>query len=123
MPLVHALDAPTFAVPGCSFTGLAAPSRGARENSVWLVQVEPGAPGLPHSVTREEIFVATDGRAEIRLEGELHTLGPGDTAVVPANTEFSIAKPHGEPFRAVVVLPVGGQAVTSDGAFTPPWAT
>src|SRR4051812_47999772 len=122
MPVITALDAPTFEVPGCRFTGLAAPSRGASENSVWTIVVEPGSPGLPHSVTREEIFVATEGAAELRLDGETRALRAGDAAVIPADTEFTLANPNAEPFRAVVVLPVGGQAVTRDGSFTPPWA-
>ena len=122
MTVIPSATAPTFDVPGVRFTGLAAPSRGASENSVWLIAIEPGAPGTPHSVTREEIFVATHGRAELQLDGTTQVLEPGDAAVVPAHTRFSLANPHDEPFHAVVVLPVGGQAVTDEGEFTPPWA-
>ena len=122
MSVIPFAGAPTFDVPGIRFTGLAAPSRGASENSVWLIAIEPGAPGMPHSVTREEIFVATQGQAELVLDGATQVLTPGDAAVVPAHTPFSLANPHDEPFHAVVVLPVGGQAVTGDGEFTPPWA-
>src|SRR4051794_41261617 len=112
MPLIAAADAPTYELPGVRFTGLAAPSRGASENSVWVIAVEPGAPGAPHSVTREEIFVATHGRAELTLGGVTRALQAGDAAVVPAHAQFNLANPHDEPFQAVVVLPVGGQAVT-----------
>jgi mannose-6-phosphate isomerase-like protein (cupin superfamily) len=122
MPVITSADAPTFDLPGVRFTGLAAPSRGATENSVWTITVEPGAPGVPHSVTREEIFVATEGAGEIRIGDTTLALSPGDAAVVPADTEFALSNPHAEPFRAVVVLPVGGQAVTAEGQFTPPWA-
>jgi mannose-6-phosphate isomerase-like protein (cupin superfamily) len=123
LPVIAHTDAPTFEVPGYRFTGLAAPSRGASENRVWTIAVARGAPGLPHSVTREEVFVAIEGRAEMTLDGAVQPLAPGDAAVVPAGTEFALANPYAEPFRAVVVLPVGGQAVTADGTFTPPWAT
>ncbi|HET6551574.1 MAG TPA: cupin domain-containing protein [Solirubrobacter sp.] len=122
MPVIAHTDAPTFELEGVRFTGLAAPSRGARENCVWTIAIEPGAPGVPHAVTREEVFVALEGRAELKLDGVTQTLAPGDAAVVAAETQFSLANPYDEPFRAVVVLPVGGQAVTADGAFTPPWA-
>lgn len=122
MVMITAAEAPVFALAGCTFTGLAAPSRGASENSVWRIAVEPGAPGVPHSVTREEIFVALSGSAELTLGGVVQTLRAGDAAVVPAASEFSLANPHQEPFLAVVVLPVGGQAVTAEGTFTPPWA-
>src|SRR5262245_64241048 len=101
MPVITSRDAPTFEVPGVRFTGLAAPSRGASENSVWTITVEPGAPGVPHAVTREEIFVATSGTGEIRIADQTLTLTPGDAAVIPAGTEFALANPNSEPFNAV----------------------
>ena len=67
--------------------------------------------------------MAIEGAGEIRIGDATLVLEPGDAAVVPADTEFCVSNPHAEPFRAVVVLPVGGQAVTADGPFTPPWAT
>jgi mannose-6-phosphate isomerase-like protein (cupin superfamily) len=47
----------------------------------------------------------------------------GDSLVVPAGAAFSLSNPGASVFEAVVVLPVGGQAVVGDEApFTPPWA-
>ncbi len=123
MPIIAAGSAPQLAIPGLHVVGRAAPSRGARESCVWEVEVAPGAPGTPHQVSREEIFLCLDGRAEAEVGGERVALGPGDTLVVPANTSFKLANPGTEPFRAVCVLPVGGQALLPGGApFTPPWA-
>ena len=123
MPVVSATEAPTFRIPHAVFTGLASPSRGAAETSVWRVTVEPGAPGAEHSVDREEVFVALSGRAVARLDGVEHRIGAGDALIVPANRAFSLANPHEEPFEAVVALPVGGRARTGDAEpFTPPWA-
>ena len=123
MPVISASDAPRFALPGVTFTGLAAPSRGARETAVWRIALDPGAPGAPHRVTREEIFIAVAGRAVATVGGERHEVAAGSALVIPADTVFSLANPGQEPFEAVVVLPVGGQAAYEGQApFTPPWA-
>jgi len=123
MPIVRKSDAPVFRLPGLQVVGLASPCRGAAETCMWRLALEPGAPGVPHRVTREEIFVALRGTAVATIDRSEQTLSAGDTLVVPANTEFSLANPGGEPFEAMVALPVGGQAITGqDAPFTPPWA-
>jgi quercetin dioxygenase-like cupin family protein len=121
-PLIAAADAPTFAVPGVEFKGLAAPSRGAAESAVWIVTVLPGAPGVPHQLTREEVLVAFEGRARATLGGVEYELEAGSAFIVPALTGVAIANPFSEPFRAVAVLPVGGAAIVEGGTFVPPWA-
>jgi len=123
MPVIAGAEAPEFTLPGVTFIGLASPSRGAKENAVWRLIMAPGVAPLPHRLTREEIFVATAGTAVATLAGEVHTLAAGDSIVVPAGIDFSLATPGGEGFEAVVILPVGGQAMIGDEApFTPPWA-
>src|SRR5262245_45449672 len=116
-------NAVIFNLPGVAFAGLAAPSRGARETSAWRVRIEPGTPATPHRLTREEILVATAGRARATIGDAEHDLVAGGAVIVPADTEFALANPHSEPFEAVAILPVGGQARIGDAApFTPPWA-
>lgn len=122
MPIVRNAEAPVFTLPGLTVRGLASPQRGCRETCVWRLSLEPGAPGVPHAVTREEVFVATSGHAVAVIDGARHELGPGDTLIVPPGTEFALANPGERPFEAVVTFPVGGQAVTREGTFTPPWA-
>jgi mannose-6-phosphate isomerase-like protein (cupin superfamily) len=122
MPVIRAENAPQFALPGLSVTGLAAPSRGARETSVWRVRVEPGVTGTPHTVDREEIFVALSGKAVALLGGERFELGAGDTLVVPPAVEFSLANPGTEGFEAMAVAPAGIRASMPQGEpFAPPW--
>jgi mannose-6-phosphate isomerase-like protein (cupin superfamily) len=117
-------DAVVFNLPGIAFAGLAAPSRGARETSAWRLRIEPGTPATPHRLTREEILVATAGRARASIAGTEHDLVAGGAVIVPAETEFALSNPHAEPFEAVAILPVGGQARIGDEApFTPPWAS
>ena len=66
MPVIDHRSAPCFELGAASFVGLAAPSRGARETSAWRLRLVPdGQPGLVHRVTREEVFVAIAGRADV----------------------------------------------------------
>jgi mannose-6-phosphate isomerase-like protein (cupin superfamily) len=123
MPMIHSADAPHFELPDVAFTGLAAPSRGSRENAVWRVRVAPGNEPTIHRLTREEILVAIAGRARVTLEGAEHEIAAGGAVVVPANTDFALFNPYDAPFDAVAVLPVGGQAIVGEEPpFTPPWA-
>lgn len=123
MPMIRSALAPAFHLPGVTFHGLAAPSRGSQENAVWRLVMAPGVEPVPHRLTREEIFVALSGKAVAAIDGEPHALAAGDSLVVPAGTEFSLSNIGAEAFEAVVVLPVGGEAIMADGArFTPPWA-
>lgn len=122
MPVIRSSTAPRFNLPGLDVTGLAAPSRGARETSVWRLVLAPGTPGTLHTVDREEVFVALAGRAVATLGGAEHELTAGDALVVPAGAPFALANPGPEPFEAVAALPVGGRAALPAGApFAPPW--
>lgn len=113
----------SFSLEGIAFDALAAPSTGSQENSAWIISVAPGAEGMAHSVTREEIFVALEGSATILSGGEVHELHAGAAMIVPANASFALSNRAHDTFRAVAVLPVGGQAVLPDGtALSPPWA-
>ena len=123
MPLLNRMDAPTFNLPGIRFTTLSSPSRGARENAVWEVTVEAGVAGSPHRLTREETFVALEGSAVVEVDGQRHDLAAGNALVVEAGQTLALSNAGAQPFRALAVFPVGGQAVIGDGpAFTPPWS-
>ena len=123
MPLIPAATAPTFTMPGLAVTGLAAPSRGATQTSVWRLTLDPGADGSEHILDREEGFVVLTGRAVATIDGDEHQLRPGDALVVPPDRPFSLANPHGESFEAVAALPVGGRVHPPGGSpFVPPWA-
>ena len=123
MAVIPAPTAPTHQLGGASFTSLATPSRGSLDTSVWQVEIQPGTPATPHRLTREEVFVVLAGRADVRIDGQPGTAGPGDVVVVPVAVDFEIVAGGSEPLRALCCLPVGGQAQLADGEpFTPPWA-
>ncbi|MEI2730482.1 MAG: cupin domain-containing protein [Dermatophilaceae bacterium] len=116
-------DATIDPFPGTRFTPVATPRRGTSRTSMWLVEIDPGTPPAPHQVTNEEIFFVLDGAASVVVAGEPATAGPGQAVVIPADTDFAIGNGGSGSLRMLCVLPVGGQARTSDGAtFTPPWA-
>jgi mannose-6-phosphate isomerase-like protein (cupin superfamily) len=123
VPHIAKDNAPTFTIPGLTVTGFAAPSRGASETSVWRIAVAPETAGVPHSVDREEIFIALAGRAVATVAGCEQPVEAGEALIVPAGETFDLANPYHEPFEAVAVMPVGGRATIPGGEpFTPPWA-
>jgi mannose-6-phosphate isomerase-like protein (cupin superfamily) len=121
MPVVNAHEAPVFDLGGTEITGLAAPSRGANDVAAWWVRFDAGGTSPVHSLTREETFIVVSGSVTVRFADHDETATAGGALIVPVETPFSLASPDGAA-EAICVMPVGGQAVTEDGAFTPPWA-
>jgi quercetin dioxygenase-like cupin family protein len=123
MAVLPAPSGPTHELGGARFTSLATPSRGSTDTAVWSVEIAPGPPGVEHRLTREEVFVVLDGRAEVLLDGEPSCARAGDAIVVPPGVPFALAAAGDRPLRALCCLPVGGQGQLADGEpFTPPWA-
>jgi mannose-6-phosphate isomerase-like protein (cupin superfamily) len=121
MPVITMQDAPVFDTGGAVITGLAAPSRGSKDVAAWRVAFGADKPSTAHSLTREEVFVVLTGSVTARFAGHSETATAGGALVVPAGAEFSLIAEDG-PAEAICILPVGGQADTGSGAFTPPWA-
>ncbi len=123
MPVLRAPSAPTHDLGGARFTSLATPARGATDTAVWTVEILPGTPASPHSLTREEVFVVLQGTASVTIAGHHDQAAAGDAIIVPADAEFELANSGGGPLQLVCCFPVGGQARLADGStFTPPWA-
>ncbi|HUR23327.1 MAG TPA: cupin domain-containing protein [Acidimicrobiales bacterium] len=123
MAVLHAPTSPTHELGGTRFTSLATPALGATDTAVWTVEILPGTPATPHSLTREEVFVVLEGTASVRIAGAADEAGAGDAIVVPAGAMFELSNAGAEPLRMLCCLPVGGQARLADGStFTPPWA-
>jgi mannose-6-phosphate isomerase-like protein (cupin superfamily) len=122
MAIIPAPTRPTHELEGTRFTSLATPTRGSAETSVWMVEIDPGTPATPHSLTREEVFVVLDGTAGVIIGDSRGEAVAGDTFVVPPDTRFEVANAGSVPLRMLCCLPVGGQARTADATFTPPWA-
>lgn len=122
MPINRSATAPMFDLPGLSVAGLASPSRGTRESSVWRLTLAPDTPGVPHTMDKEEIFIALSGRAVATVGDDTFEMYAGDTLVVPPGEVFALANQGPDPFEAVAAAPVGVQARLMDGEFfSPPW--
>ena len=123
MPVLRAPTNPTHDLGDARFTSLATPTRGTVDTAVWTVEIEPGTPATPHSLTREEVFVVLEGIAAVRIGGDEEVAAAGDAIVVPAGVDFELTNAGDAPMRLVCCFPVGGQARLGDGStFTPPWA-
>ncbi len=123
MPILRAPAEPTHEIGPARFTSLVTPSRGASETSLWQVELAPGAPATPHTLTREEVFVVLSGVATAVVDGEGGDVQAGDALLVPAGAQLELSNPGAEPVRLLCALPVGGRAQVPGGEpFVPPWA-
>ncbi len=123
MPVIAAPAEPTHSMHGADFTSLATPSRGSQESAVWRVQIPPGAPPTPHSLTREEVFVVLAGTADVTLGTTTATARVGDAIVVPPDLRFELRNVGDGPLELLCCMPVGGQGRLDDGTvITPPWS-
>jgi mannose-6-phosphate isomerase-like protein (cupin superfamily) len=123
VPVLSAPERPTHSLPGTSFTSLATPSRGSSDLSLWTVEIAPGTPATPHSLTREEVFVVLAGTASVVLDDVAALAQTGDAIVVPAGVAFSLSNDGPGSLRLVCCMAAGGQARLADGSlFTPPWS-
>ena len=123
MPVLAGPPEATHDIGSTRFRSLATPTRGSRETAVWQVEIDPGAPATPHTLTREEVFVVLEGLASVEIDGVRATARAGDAIVVPPHTVFSIGNVGSRPLRLVWCMPVGGQGCLLGGEpFTPPWA-
>jgi mannose-6-phosphate isomerase-like protein (cupin superfamily) len=122
MPVIDDDNAPRFDLGGTHVVGLAAPSRGARDTSVWRLRLDPGSSSPPHALDREEVFVAISGAATAAFADHTETVRAGGALIVPAGQEFSISTEGVEPFEAIACLPVGASATVAGEASVPPWA-
>jgi quercetin dioxygenase-like cupin family protein len=121
MPTVEASAAPTFELDNAVITGLASPSRGARDTAVWRVRFEADKPSPPHALTREEVFVVLEGELTACYADREETAVAGGALIVRSGEEFSLVSKGGTS-QAVCALPVGGMARIGSDSFTPPWA-
>ena len=108
MPVIPAPAAPTHTLGTTRFTSLATPSRGTTDTAVWQVEMEPGTPAVPHSLTREEVFVVLAGTASARIGDRVELARPGDAIVVPAGVPFALEN-GGDELAPARLLPAGGR--------------
>jgi len=123
MTILRATEAPTFELPGVTFTGFAAPSRGSADVCTWRITVAAGhTSDQAHRLDRDEIFMVTAGAVRVTPGGDVLTAG--DSLVVPAGEPIEVENPGAEPAEVYIAIAAGFTATMADGTSvgTPPWA-
>jgi mannose-6-phosphate isomerase-like protein (cupin superfamily) len=121
--IISSQDAPVFQQNGVTAVGYASPSRGATDLSLWRLSLVAGEASPPHSLSREEVFLALSGSAVATIDGAEHPFAGGDCLVVPAGVPFVLVAGDAG-LDAVCAMAAGGQAtLLPDGpTIAPPWA-
>lgn len=124
MPVVRTADAVVHELHGARFTSYASTARGSAELCLWRLDLPAAGPAaVPHVIFREELFAVIEGSLRVSLDGEVHTLGPGEVAIAPAGCALAVENPGPGPAAAWVSTSVGFAAQLADGSrISPPWA-
>lgn len=108
--------------PNATMTGLAAPSRGSAELSTWTVEMEAGATGPEHSISREQVWTVTAGALEVTCDGRIEKVSAGQTLILPPALVRRIHAPE----RAEAHVSMRSDGVASvpgtEGTRELPWA-
>lgn len=123
MPFVTATDAVAHEIHGVRFVSYAAPALGSEELCAWRSEVPAGVTGLPHTITREEVFLVLSGSPELSVDGETRSLEPGDAAIARPGSSIVLYNRTEEPATLWVTTSIGLEATMADGSrISPPWA-
>lgn len=124
MSVIHAADAQVHELHGARFSSYAAPSRGtSAQLCSWRVDVPAGTTGVPHVISREEVFLVLEGVMRLVIDGEPEQLHTGDVAVAPASARLQVDNAGPGAAAAWVTTSAGLEAVLPDGSrVNPPWA-
>jgi mannose-6-phosphate isomerase-like protein (cupin superfamily) len=70
----------------------------------------PGFPGPPLHVHTafDELFLVLEGRLEMRVQDDVHEVGPGGSAFVEGGVPHTFANPAAEPVRFLAICAPGG---------------
>lgn len=121
--VIRGAESPHFELPGVSFRGRAAPSRGSVQLCTWSITVAPGLHSpAAHTLDADEVFMVTAGALQVRPGAEVARAG--DTVVVPAGAPIQLVNPTDQPVEAIIAVRAGFAATMADGTpiGTPPWA-
>ena len=116
------MEAVEHRLHGAVFHSYVAPARGSRELCAWRLEVAAGTRGMPHRISREEVFLGLGGEITMTLDGETAVLRPGDVAFAPAGAEICVDNLGDGAATMWVTTSVGLEATTAEGAtISPPW--
>jgi quercetin dioxygenase-like cupin family protein len=115
MPVIRHAESRRTETPNAVMTTLASPSQGGAGHAIWRVDMRPGQAGPLHAIDTEQVWTVLDGGAFVELDGELLTVAPGDTLILPADAPRRITADPQAGFAAIAAAPAGTRAYTLDG--------
>lgn len=123
MPVVRAAEPVVHELHGTRFVSYATPATGSKELAAWRAEIPAGTKAPVHTVTREEILHLLTGALRLTIDGAVHTLTAGDTAIVNPGATLGVENPADAPATMWVTTSVGLEAQLADGTrIAPPWA-
>jgi quercetin dioxygenase-like cupin family protein len=66
------------------------------------------------------VWTVLDGGAAVEPDGQVLTVGPGDTLILPADAPRRVSADPAAGFAAIAVAPAGTRAYTLDGTRVAP---
>jgi len=120
MPVIRRAETRRTETPNAVMTTLASPAQGGAGQAVWRVDMRPGQAGPLHAIDTEQVWTVLDGGAAVELDGQVLTVGPGDTLILPADAPRRVSADPAAGFAAIAVAPAGTRAYTLDGTRVAP---
>ena len=92
---------------------------GAKAAGASLLEVDPGCRLPRHTDSAEEVIVVVAGSAEVWLDGEPSTLGPGEMALVPELAPHEVRNAGDEVLRFAAVYAAADVVTTYEAPVQP----
>ena len=115
MPVIRHAESRRTETPNAVMTTLASPTQGGAGQAVWRVDMRPGQSGPLHAIDTEQVWTVLDGGASVELDGQVLTVAPGDTLILPADAPRRITADPQAGLAAIAAAPAGTRAYTLDG--------
>ncbi len=91
--------------------------------AVWRVDMPAGAAGPAHVVSEDQVVVLVTGVLDVNIGAAQHSLGPGDSIVLPAGVGRRITAGPGGASGIVASLPGATAQVGDADPVRIPWAS
>lgn len=121
MPVIHAAKSVVHQIHGATINSYAAPALGSKELCAWHIEIPPRTEGVPHHVSREEVWYILSGTVHANIDDRSEEATAGDVIVVPTGSRMRVDTGD-TPMIGWVTTSVGTASILADGSWLlPPW--